>query len=241
MITSAFVRVSLLFSSLAALAVGQVTFTATGVYDLADNAYLGLTQNSTYTFVFTLRPSVSNNGSSLFTNSIYYWAETSTNHDAIWSSVTSTALSGTYTPTTTPSNAIYLTSGAGLQISAYDDSSLHSIGFTAGSGIRGIAIKATTLTGIWSFSGSYEDPSAYFANYSNTYQIDPIYTPTTSNGIILSFSEGGSISLRLQDITISNSPTTVPEPSTVALLGLAAFGLLARQWHRRNRATALTP
>jgi len=239
--SSALVRLSLLFSSLAALAVGQVTFTATGVYDLADNAYLGLTQNSTYTFIFTLSPSVSNNGSSFFTNSIYYWAETSPNHTAIWSDVTSTALTGTYAPTATPSNAIYLTSGAGLQISAYDDSSLHSIGFTAGSGIRGITIKASTLTGIWSFSGSYENPSAYFANYSNTYQIDPVYSPTTSNGILLSFSEGGSISLRLQDITISNAPTTVPEASTIALLGLGALGLLARHWHRRSRATTLTP
>ena len=203
----------------------QVTVTVIGT---ANSTALGYTSGQSATFTYTLTNSFSNNANSYFDSTYNEWFEYHLTADQLFTSVTGTGLTGSFTrPTandTDPHSYVetrkdYPTAGVTfLQMSAA--SQQHDMGITV-SGADVISIYFQFYGSGTAFaSGAYDQPAAVFSATTG------IFSPSQASGLTVSTSGSGSISFNISSMTISTS--AIPEPSTyAALCGLAILGFAA--------------
>lgn len=219
------------FLASAAAASAQVTFTITAT---ANGGGFGYTPGQVVTFSFTttgadLTGNI-HNGNAFVAGSHNLWSEDFTSDTQLFTAVSATGFSGTYTRPSgsgDPFSAVdAVVPGFGqlsLQVKSEAFSS-PSIGFTAG-GFAVSSIVANQLDWGQSFPapGTYTPLNTYFAPYVGTHSLNP-------GGYVELFFNTTPFDFTPSSITIS----VVPEPwSYAALFGFAALGLAA---HRRRRA-----
>lgn len=213
----------------------QIVFTVTGS---ANTSAAGYSIGQPYTFVFTSLTAFADNLDSNFQANTNYWAEENAAEHQIWSSVTSTSLSGSYTRPAGNYTQSFLqvTDSPGLSFGAGSDN---------GSGANiGLITPNTTLLGTivvttsdsppaslptFTFPSGFSDPVGYFASRNGT------YTGFDTASLIWIYNSGGTpvVSFHVTSLTINATP--VPEPAAyAACCGLGALCLAA--WRRRRNA-----
>jgi hypothetical protein len=211
-----------IFALVGSTAHAQVTISVTGT---ADATGLGYTLGQTYTFTYTIAPSVTSNGFSFSNATNTLWYDYNLSHDPLFTSVTAPGLAGTFTRppgTTDPHSFIQIRHPSGvdtLEVSASSQSG--DIGLTvSGFAVQYAYFYLTNAGTAFAYPGTYTDPATFFQSYTGTYNTTAgathyldIYAPTGSPTHAY---------FTISSLTIA----AVPEPSTyAAFAGAAALGL----------------
>ncbi len=213
----------------------QITFTVNGS---TTSAALGYTSGQATTFSFVLNdfaPTLPTGSVSV--GNFFEWKDDNTATDpAIWTSVTGTGLSGTWTrPVTDGSTAIsYIDAyAAGGQLWLMAGT---VFGGDTGLTVGGQSFKTLILGASYSgldfspVTGALADPSDYFGNHLGSYGASSTNVAVLENGI------GGQVHFNISSIVISS----IPEPSTYAAL-TGAFVLGGTFLMRRRRSATQNP
>lgn len=182
----------------------QTSFTVTASTNTSSHGYI---EGESINFIFITGPSFPDTYYSSFNSTTNSWVEGDQTPTRLWSAISATNLSGTFTPPTqeNASHFSIINHGDTLSLLARNSYANENIGlFTPSSeGINYIYVSLNNVTP-FSFSGSYTEPTDYFPSFYDTYN-------SIGGSIEVKLTNGESFFFTPTSIVISAS---VPEPST---------------------------
>lgn len=206
----------------------------------SNNNALGYTIGQPVTFTYTLNGGFGNNATSYFDASYNNWYEFHLTADSLFSAITGTGLTGTYTrPTfddTDPHSYLQLrknVDGSGFDFMQMSAATQHGdMGLSVGGNLVSSVYLQLNRTGAnFAFAGVWDEPTNVLGAALGTY--DP--SGGSIAGMTVSRVIGGSANFNITSLTISTS--AIPEASTYAVwtgLGAIAWVVVGRRrWKRR--------
>jgi hypothetical protein len=218
----------------ASAAHAQISITLSGT---ATNNTLGYTIGQPVTFTYTIASSFGNYTPSYFDASYNNWYEYHVPADSLFTAVTGTGLTGTYTrPTfddTDPHSFLQLrknVDGSGYDFMQMSAGSQHGdMGLSVGGElVQSIYMQLSRTGANFAFAATWVEPTTVLSAAMGTY--DP--TLGTTYGLTITRTIGGNANFEITSMTIS----AVPEPSAYAMFaGVSALGLAM---YRRRKLAA---
>jgi hypothetical protein len=192
-----------------------LTFTLTAT---SDYSRLGYIAGQTYTFILTTGDHYDGQLNSRFDSTSSTWQG-----HGYWTSVGGTGVKGVYSKPTNPSaldSYINISSNYGDQfhLQAGANETLSGLTTLSSTAIGRVTVDFYSAS-IFSPTDTYIHPTVYFHDYIGDYTINP-----TSNSIhLVSPASNFLTSFSVYNLNISGGSTTIPEPSSYAVV----FGLTA--------------
>lgn len=179
----------------------------------------GLVAGQNETFVFSLNPSFSGVATD---TSTAQWHQPNTGTGNLWLSLTSTSLTGSYSPSAAPLARLKVSSttqAGGLTLEATTNGEVDNIGliFPNFSPITGISVHGLDYGMNLPFIGLAQNPTGAFLAEVGTY--------TITTGLVEIISSNGSFTLLQPEVlSISTALVAIPEPNTSAInIGVTAL------------------
>ena len=210
-------------------AAAQATPIQISVTGTAESDAMGYTSGESYTFNWVINDGYTGSVFDWFDSGMNAWFAEETSDPILWSSVSGDGITGTYSrpasETWAPFDHISNYDNSSLSLGAEndDESAGSSLGLTAnGYSVAGIIARINVVGVEFAFTGEYTNPADYFAAYIGTYNC------LESDTMHLDDTDSSGINFNPTSVTIA----AVPEPATMALLGLG--GLLLRRKRARR-------
>jgi len=188
----------------------------------ADSNMLGYTAGNSYSFTWVINENFINNGSSYSEAELNYWVEELEAETPIFTDVFGDGLTGSLTRSVVtsfdPLSYVGALKGGPQTFDIYaGQDAAYGIGLQAdGADLVLVRAEGLQLGEIFTFSGTYSDPIAYFTSLIGS------YTPASGFGTVEVMDVAGN--------GVTFTPTNVaviPEPSVIALIALCGGGLIA--------------
>ena len=228
-------RPFLLCATLLALAVSlpaQIIFTITGT---ADATAQGYTSGLSYTFIYTTGasyPTAASFGNTTFNGGSNAWADTDETDPALFTSITGTGVTGTYTHDA--DTVSVLTASSFTQFTALNNSLNNGLKTPANGTINNVYTYLDGGLATPTYSGSYVSPVTYFSTREGS------YSAPAGSVVRVYYTAGDWVNFTVTNVQVS----AVPEPATyAALAGMAGLALVV--WprlcrHRKNGLVNIT-
>ena len=212
-----------------AAAKAAIVFTVNGTVSTAGLGW-NLNDPVSFTWILAGNSPFSNDGSPTYAE----WRQDSTSQPQMFSSVTGTGMTGTYTtPSLTPNSPwSFLDIYSYQNIFVFAGTDSEPLGLFSPNAAP-VLYVSTGVTGPFSFfiPSPVPSPDPYFSNYYGTYSV----TNVSDNFV---YASSGIMEYTATSFTIgSYTPAAVPEPGTWAAAAMLAGGAAFMRWRKRAKVS----